>query len=317
MRRIIRITPVIIFVLFAFLPAGRPASAQVETNRFFSDTGHWLVGEFYDFYTAYERADLVFGFPITDEFLDELTGLTVQYFENVRFELHPENPHGLQVVVTPLGQILYEPAEPIQLNSLSPNCRQALDWDFPVCFSFFDFYLVNGGQTRFGVPISGLEYSRGYLVQHFEYARMVWKPGHPQGAQVTLAPLGEEYFYFIGEDPIRLEPVRNNMYSAGISELHIKAFTRHAVVFPGKLQTLYVMVTDQNGAPVIGGRVTIRVEFPDGSSETFSTVATNDLGLAEFTFPASSIGLGMANVTIAVLYGDILQTSLTSFRVWY
>jgi hypothetical protein len=77
------------------------------------------------------------------------------------------------------------------------------------------------------------------------------------------------------------------------------------------------MVTDQNGAPVIGGRVTIRVEFPDGSSETFSTVATNDLGLAEFTFPASSIGLGMANVTIAVLYGDILQTSLTSFRVWY
>jgi hypothetical protein len=314
----IRKIPVVVMVLaFALLPAGGPASAQIETSRFFSDTGHWLVGYFYDFYTDYEHAEIVYGSPITDQYLDNLTGRMIQYFENARFELHPENPPGLQVVVTPLGEILYQPDVPVHFNPFTPNCRQAFSWDFPVCFSFLDFYLVNGGQARFGKPVSGLEYTRGHLVQHFEYARLVWNPDHPAGAQVTLAPLGEEYFSIMGEDLIRLEPVRNHMYSMSISELHVRSFTRHAMVSPGQIQTLYVMVRDQNDAPIIGGRVTMRIEFPDGSSGTYSTVATNDIGLAVLNFPANSNGLGLAKVTVAVVYGDLLETSLTSFRVWY
>lgn len=318
MRRMLRkISAIVILVVFTLLPAGGSASAQIETSRFFSDTGHWLVGHFYDFYMDYEYAEIVYGSPITDQYLDNLTGRLIQYFENARFEMHPENPPGLQVVVTPLGEILYEPDLPIYFNRFTPNCHQALSWDFPICFSFLDFYLAKGGQARFGAPISGLEYTRGHLVQHFEYARIVWNPGHPEGAQVTLAPLGEEYFSIMGEDPIHLQPVRNHIYSMSISELNVKAFTRHAMLSPGEMQTLYVMVRDQNDAPVIGGRVTMRVEFPDGSSGTYSTVATNDIGLAELNFPASSTDLGLAKVTITVVYGDLLETSLTSFRVWY
>jgi hypothetical protein len=312
-----KISAVVIVVVFALLTAGGSASAQIEASRFFSDTGHWLVGKFYDFYMDFEYAEIVYGSPITDQFLDNLTGRLIQYFENARFEMHPENPPGLQVVVTRLGEILYEPDVPIHLNHFTPNCLRALIWDFPVCFSFLDFYLAKGGQARFGAPVSGLEYTRGHLVQHFEYARLVWKPGHPEGAQITLAPLGEEYFSIMDEDPIRLEPVRNHIYSQSISELHVKSFTRHAMLSPGDVQTLYVMVRDQNDAPVIGGRVTMTIEYPDGTSGTYSTVATNDIGLAELNFPASSAGLGLAKVTVAVVYGDLLETSLTSFRVWY
>ena len=85
-------TVFILVILFALLSHGGTASAQVETSRFFSDTGHWLVDQFYDFYTDYEHAEIVYGSPITEQFVDHLTGRLVQYFQNVRFELHPENP---------------------------------------------------------------------------------------------------------------------------------------------------------------------------------------------------------------------------------
>jgi len=318
MRRIVgKICAVFITAIFILLSTAGSVRAQTDVRRYFPDTGHWLVGNFYDFYMDYERAETVYGSPITDQYLDNLTGRTIQYFQNARFEIRPENPPGLQVVVTPLGEILYEPAVPIQFSTYTPNCRQALSWDFPVCYSFFDFYLINGGQARLGAPISGLEFTRGHLVQHFEYARMVWNPGHPEGAKVTLAPLGQEYFSIIGEDLTLLEPVRNHIYNISISELHIKAFTRHAMVSPGHNQTVYVMVRDQNDAPVIGGRVSMKVEFPDGSSETLSTVATNDIGLAELNFPVESNGLGLAKVTIGVVYGNLLESSVTSFRIWY
>ena len=315
MRR--KTTVFTIVIVFALLSTGGTASAQVETSRFFSDTGHWLVGQFYDFYMDYEHAEIVYGSPITDQFLDHLSGRTIQYFQNVRFELYPENPPGLQVVVKPIGEILYQPGMLIHLNPFTPNCRQAMGWAFPVCFSFLDFYHANGSAARFGKPISGMEFTKGHLMQHFEYARMVWNPGHPEGAKVTLAPLGEEYFSIIGEDRGRLEPERNPMYSVSISELNLRSFTKHAMVANGESQTLYVTVRDQNFASVIGARVTLTIEFPDGTSGTYSTVATNDIGLAEISFPVSSSSLGLAKMSISVVFGSVHETTVTSFRIWY
>jgi hypothetical protein len=312
-----RITVVVMIVLFALQSTWSPVNAQDEARRFFSDTGHWLVEQFYDFYMDYEHAEIVYGSPITDQYVDKLTGRMIQYFQNVRFELHPENPPGLQVVVTPLGDALYVPGEPIHLDPLTPNCRQAMGWAFPVCFSFLDYYRENGGQARFGAPISGMEFTKGHLVQHFKFARLMWNPDHPEGARVTLAPLGEEYFSIMEEDLSRLTPERNHIYSMNISELNVRSFTRHAMVSQDESQTLYVMVRDQNAASVIGARVTMTVEFPDGSSGTFMTVATNDLGLAEINFPVVSSTLGLVKVTVSVVYADLYETSVTSFRIWY
>ena len=300
----------IILVVFALLSIGGTASAQTETNRFFSDTGHWLVGPFYDFYMDYEFAEIIYGSPITEQFFDRLSGRMVQYFQNVRFELYPENPPGLQVIVKSLGEILYHPGIPIELSPFTPNCRQAMGWSHPVCFSFLDFYHAKGGEVRFGKPISGMEFTKGHLVQHFEFARFVWKPGHPEGAQVTVAPLGEEYFSVIGEDRARLEPDRTPQYTFHIHELNLRTFTKHAMVPDGGYQTLYVMVRDQNLAAVIGARVTLTAQFPDGSTETFDTVATNGMGLAVVDFPVTSDALGLAELSISVIYSELNWWSL-------
>ena len=33
----------------------------------------------------------MFGYPISEPFVDPTTGYTIQYFERARFEYHPEN----------------------------------------------------------------------------------------------------------------------------------------------------------------------------------------------------------------------------------
>lgn len=311
-----RIYLLAVFVIVCLLCSGQTAKAQIDSTKFFPDTGHWITGKFYDFYMDNEHAEIVFGSPITDEFIDDLSGRVVQYFENVRFELHRENPPGYQVVLTELGSILYIPGILIELNPYTPNCRQAMDWSFPVCFSFLDFYQTKGGRVRFGRPISGMEYTHGRLTQQFEYAQMVWNPDHPQGAQVTLAPLGRHYFYIIGEDLTRLEPERNPQYNMNISELNVRSFTRYAMVSRNGVQTLYVVVRDQNSASVIGARVTLTIYFPNGVVETYSTVATNDLGVAEISFHANSDHFGLAEMSISVVYGSLHETSINSFRIW-
>ena len=48
--------------------------------------------EFGDDGVSYRESLALFGYPISDAFVDQATGMTVQYFERARFEYHPENP---------------------------------------------------------------------------------------------------------------------------------------------------------------------------------------------------------------------------------
>ncbi|MBA3470518.1 MAG: hypothetical protein H0T53_12840, partial [Herpetosiphonaceae bacterium] len=78
------------------LQQGRPGADP--DCRFFSQTSHALCGEFRQFWERNGGA-VIFGDPISEPApeVSETDGrtYTVQYFENVRFELHPENtaPH--------------------------------------------------------------------------------------------------------------------------------------------------------------------------------------------------------------------------------
>jgi hypothetical protein len=47
-----------------------------------------------------ERESLaLFGYPISEEFIDPATGLVTQYFERARFEWHPNNPEPYRVLL--------------------------------------------------------------------------------------------------------------------------------------------------------------------------------------------------------------------------
>ncbi len=64
---------------------------QVGDNHqgvYFKETGHNVSGDFLKYWMAF--GDLaVYGYPLSEPYTDQKTGLTVQYFQRQRFEWHP------------------------------------------------------------------------------------------------------------------------------------------------------------------------------------------------------------------------------------
>ena len=76
-----------------------PAAGDTD-HRYFPETGHTIGAAFKEFFES--RGDLeVFGYPITEPFTEN--GLTVQYFQRARFELHPELSPPYNVALGLLG----------------------------------------------------------------------------------------------------------------------------------------------------------------------------------------------------------------------
>lgn len=80
-------------------PAAPPSKPDDNPCRFYPQTGHTLCLGFRAFYDSYgPKALPTFGYPISQEFQEN--GLTVQYLERARFELHPDfdgNPWHVQL----------------------------------------------------------------------------------------------------------------------------------------------------------------------------------------------------------------------------
>ena len=93
-------------VIGVFGLSWNPANSQIE-SEYFAETGHYIEGEFLGYYRAHPQPEVVYGFPITETFI-EASGQIVQYFQRARFEWHPENEADRRVVLTPLGSLLYE-----------------------------------------------------------------------------------------------------------------------------------------------------------------------------------------------------------------
>ncbi|HET7035655.1 MAG TPA: glycoside hydrolase family 3 N-terminal domain-containing protein [Thermomicrobiaceae bacterium] len=75
----------------------QPVTAQSDANcTFYPQTGHRLCFGFRAFWESHGGL-AIYGYPISEEFTDPATGLTVQYFERQRLEYHPDNPPEWQV----------------------------------------------------------------------------------------------------------------------------------------------------------------------------------------------------------------------------
>ncbi|MEJ2488117.1 MAG: hypothetical protein P8Y68_20555 [Anaerolineales bacterium] len=270
------------------------------------------------FYFSNPNAELAYGLPVTEAFLDSETGLKVQYFKKVRFEYHPENLQGDKVRLTPLGRLLYEHGTYINdLTSTTPGCSREDHWDYSVCFSFYDFYQSNGGEAQFGRPVSGLEYLRGRIVQFFEYAQLVWMPENLASAQIVVEQLGLKYFYAHETNYDLLNPITNFGYFQNIDEISISAFPKSAVISNSELQEIDVIAKDQNGAPLSNGIVHVSLRYPDGSQTEIQQLTTDEFGLANFAFITNSTELGPVEVIVRVIYNQLEEVSVTSFRLWY
>ncbi len=64
------------------------SAKPMSDGVFFKETGHNVSGGFLQYWKAF--GDLaVYGYPLSEAYVDQKTGLTVQYFQRQRFEWHP------------------------------------------------------------------------------------------------------------------------------------------------------------------------------------------------------------------------------------
>lgn len=294
------------------------AGAQDPNYEYFPQTGHSVQNEFLRFYRASANPTILYGYPITEAFTGK-DGKKVQYFQRARFELNPDLPTGQQVALTDIGREVYTPGA--QLNVFSPfACRQYTQTNYPVCFSFLEFFDKNGGVAQFGYPISPFEYHGGVIVQYFEKARMEWQPSKPEGQRVVLADLGRIYFDKLKEDAGLLTSVPSsasgNLPSSVIS-LQVRAFVWKAMTMANDQQLVFMIVQDQRGASLAGAECAANVRWPDGRNETASA-RTNSNGVAIASLNVITQPYGnLVFIDAACVYNTLSGRTTTSFRIWY
>ena len=301
------IIPVLILVML--MSTKGIVHAQTEV-LYFSDTGHYLRGAFLQYYNAAKDPQLVYGSPLTEQFVAR-DGKTVQYFHKARFELSPEN----RVVLTPLGSIMYKAQNPLPINSTN-GCEQYGGHN--VCFTFLDFYKANGADKQFGNPISSFEYENGVIVQSFEGARFEWRANLNTDDWIVLTDFGRLYFDQQKEDPAQLRPAPPpDATIRPILSLNARAFVLKAVTLNSGNQSIYVIVKDQTSQVVSNATVQAVAHMSDGKDQEF-TFFTNAAGIAQTSFNFSDQKLGeLITIDITVSYQGISSTTTTSFRIWF
>ena len=316
---------IILFVICLALLGitGSNVQAQQAFGKYFTETGHNVVGDFWNTYRSTPNAEVIFGYPITDEFATTFpAGLEVQYFQRARFEYHPELPEGQRVRLTPLGANLYRAGTPSLSLNIPGACRP-FSTGYAVCYDFLTFFDQYGGMALLGNPVSAFEFlSDGRIVQYFERARFEWHPEFARGENILLADLGSLYFFEVGEDPARLTRVspkdgiivESSQWATSIRTL---AFVGKAVALPTDTQNIYIIVQDQAYAPLPGATGFVIAHPPLGGDQTFAvTTGIDGIGVVRnvtfFDQPPGSL----VELFVEMRLGDLKDSTKTSFRIW-
>jgi len=304
-------------LLVGLMLPGLLTLAQGEDARYFPETGHWVTGYFLAMYNSVPNPQMVFGYPITDAFVDQ-NGMQIQYFQRARFELHPEMPFEPRVMLTLLGEYLYQvdgPGAVVPTASNMTACRRIPEDGLPVCYAFLEFFNTNGGIAQFGYPISEIEIHDGVMVQYFQRARFEWKPDLPSGQRVVLTDLGARYFDLY-EDPIRLLPSQegDNIPYTVIS-LNAHAFVRRPSLASSGHQFVDVVVQDQNLRPAENVTVQVIVRLPNGEGLRYVAL-TNEHGMATQDFLFNGQPDGIAEIFIIATSYELEDRTVTSFSIW-
>jgi hypothetical protein len=288
--------------------------------RYFSETGHSVSGEFLKTYISATNPELIYGYPITEAFERDFG--FIQYFERARFELRPENPPELRVVITQLGLLLHETSYALPEPGSIPGCRYFPESHFRVCYDFLEFFEANGGAAQFGYPISNYEIRNGLMVQNFQRARLEWHPELPSGEQILPADLGKEYFTLMNENPVRLLSVQppgiaGDTHGALVTELQLRGFFENSVTHSNGEQTAFIILQDQKVDGVPDAKITLEIQGSDGNTLETVELTTNKYGFIEHTFSFNDQPPGRAKVKITAEYENLRETSNSSFWIWH
>lgn len=315
-----RLPPIVLAVILVGV-AATSAVAQEDSGRYYSETGHTLDARFVGFVDDHGGVG-IFGYPITEAFLDPRSGWLIQYLENARLELAAEGGGGVVGVrLSAVGEALggwEAPLTPDRVPaSADAACRFYPESGHAVCHAFLDFYLARGGPTLFGYPISEFRLEGERIVQYFQAFRFDWYPEAAPGEQVRMAPLGRAHFSAVGYDPSLLRPrLPADPLLYRVLELRPRVSLAHPVTAAEGEQTVYVVVRDQNLNPVPGVTVVLTIHLAQGD-RILLLPATDGRGISriDFDFADQPRGLSVELEVTVVL--DRLQTlTRDSFLVW-
>lgn len=196
------------------MPASHSAAQGV--SRTFPETGKTVRNKFLQYWENHGGLAQQ-GFPISDEIQErsDTDGkiYTVQYFERATFELHPENAAPNDVLLSLLGNFLYQqkyngnaPGQVVNNNA----SRFFPETKHTVGGIFLQYWNTRGGLAQQGFPISD-EFSevspldgKTYKVQYFERAVFEYHPEQQPPYQVLLSQLGKFRYqakYAAGNNP--------------------------------------------------------------------------------------------------------------------
>lgn len=319
MKRRFTIISILGVVLLTGLVTSFALAQTSSGERYFDETGHFVRGPFLEFYEK-NGGLAVFGFPITDEFVNE-DGMLVQYFQRVRFEWHPDAPANRRVRLGKLGveMGLGQPPLPPHLVPApnNPYCLYYAQTGHSVCDIFYDFYRKNGGSEVFGHPISSYVIDGDRLTQAFENARFEYYPEDPSNL-VRITNLGRVAFDSAGHNPQLLDPrFAGASAPRRVTKLTVRASVMSVVTGRSGNQTIVAFVGNQYGQGLAQASVTAIVHFDSGDQQ-FTMPFTDANGKTQLVVPFGTTRLGSdVPIDIVVNYGNLKTSTRTSFLPWW
>jgi hypothetical protein len=186
---------VLLLMITALGLVGPASTTQAQGNvRYFPQTGHFLGGAFRVFWETWETDQnnpMVFGYPITEEYVSGQTGRLTQYFERARFELNEQG----QVVLGNLGLEVTAGRTFPTANPIPSTAQRRYVNGYIIQYGFKEIWETRGGEVIFGPPISNevqetIDMGQPRVVQYFQRARFEYWPELPPGQRVVISSLG-------------------------------------------------------------------------------------------------------------------------------
>ncbi len=186
------------------LLGGAPVVAAAPGERCFAETGFCVAGRFLAYWDANSGLARN-GYPLTPErreTLEDGREYTVQYFERVRLEYHPENAAPYNVLLGQFGRQVFREsfdcsadryASALQPVAPRPGMTYFAATGHNVAPDFAASWRANGGLAQLGYPLAEeqdrLEIGASPLrVQYFERGRL---EAHPENAPPYDILLGQ------------------------------------------------------------------------------------------------------------------------------
>lgn len=288
-----RITPVLIAVTAAIAAVGVFALRQgpLSDARTFPETGHTVREPFLSYFDQH-GSQAVLGYPLADAYTND-EDVLIQPFQNVVLQMTVRGVEPLPIGVA-LG--LGEPAT----RPLDPALAQ--------------WYAVHGGVTFFGKALTDAHEEHGTLVQDFERARIV----QDAFGNVGMARLGEVYTAAFPPPPSEGQAaIRLNVTPTPPNTIVVNVGVGSPMVNSGDEQSIFLLVEEMGGGPVVGAQALAVLEYNPGVAEiTLPETDENGVASTSFITPPAAPG-SRVTVRVHVLVGATHYTVETAYMQWW